>query len=86
LSILLYPFSNYLAPGGDLTTLKTKSVEVQNVSTEMTSGYILGKGVATLVNEKLSPERYQAEFDGIKLTSRVYFYRLLRVNLRRIRG
>ena len=37
---------------------------------------ILGKEVAILVNEKLSPGKYKVEFDGSNLTSGVYFYRL----------
>ena len=37
---------------------------------------ILGKEVATLVNEKQSPGTYQVEFDGSGLSSGVYFYRL----------
>jgi photosystem II stability/assembly factor-like uncharacterized protein len=37
---------------------------------------ILGKEVATLVNEKLTPGTYEANFNGSNLTSGVYFYRL----------
>jgi len=37
---------------------------------------VLGQEVATLVNEKRETGRYEAEFDGSKLTSGVYFYRL----------
>ena len=37
---------------------------------------LLGKVVATLVDEKLSPGKYKVEFDGSGLTSGVYFYRL----------
>ena len=37
---------------------------------------ILGKEVITLVNEKLSPGKYEVEFDGSGLPSGVYFYRL----------
>jgi hypothetical protein len=37
---------------------------------------ILGREVATLVNEKQKPGNYEVEFDGSKLTSGVYFYRL----------
>lgn len=37
---------------------------------------ILGKEVATLVNEKLQPGTYETTFDGSNLTSGIYFYRL----------
>jgi len=37
---------------------------------------ILGKEVATLVNESLQPGTYETTFDAGKLTSGVYFYRL----------
>jgi|WetSurMetagenome_2_1015567.scaffolds.fasta_scaffold20022_3 photosystem II stability/assembly factor-like uncharacterized protein len=37
---------------------------------------MLGKEVATLVNEKLAPGTYEANFDGSNLTSGIYFYRL----------
>ncbi|HJY63727.1 MAG TPA: YCF48-related protein [Ignavibacteria bacterium] len=36
----------------------------------------LGREAATLVNEKLKPGIYEAEFDGSNLSSGVYFYRL----------
>ena len=37
---------------------------------------ILGKEVETLVNEKQSPGVYEVTFDGSKLPSGIYFYRL----------
>ncbi|MBS1553025.1 MAG: choice-of-anchor D domain-containing protein [Bacteroidetes bacterium] len=37
---------------------------------------VLGKEVAVLVNEKLSPGIYKAEFDGSSLSSGIYFYKL----------
>ncbi len=37
---------------------------------------ILGREVATLVNEELSPGRYRATLDGTSLSSGTYFYRL----------
>ncbi|MFA5405299.1 MAG: T9SS type A sorting domain-containing protein [Ignavibacteria bacterium] len=48
--------------GGDLITLKIYD--------------ILGKEVATPVNEKLQPGEYEVTFDGSGLTSGIYFYRL----------
>jgi uncharacterized repeat protein (TIGR01451 family) len=37
---------------------------------------VLGRDVATLVNEELKPGRYEVVFDGSNLASGVYFYRL----------
>lgn len=37
---------------------------------------VLGREVATLVNEEQKPGTYQVEFDGRKLSSGVYFYKL----------
>jgi hypothetical protein len=37
---------------------------------------ILGKEVTTLVNEKQSPGVYEVAFDGSKIPSGVYFYKL----------
>lgn len=37
---------------------------------------ILGKEVATLVNENLQPGTYEVSFNGSNLTSGVYFYKL----------
>jgi uncharacterized delta-60 repeat protein len=49
-------------PGGGFITLKVYDV--------------FGKEVSTLVNEKLSPGTYKVEFDGRRLSSGVYFYKL----------
>ena len=37
---------------------------------------MLGKEVATLVNENLSPGKYTVKFNGSNLSSGVYFYRM----------
>ncbi len=37
---------------------------------------LLGREISTLVNEKLSPGTYEADFDGSNFSSGVYFYRL----------
>ncbi|MDX1700338.1 MAG: T9SS type A sorting domain-containing protein, partial [Melioribacteraceae bacterium] len=37
---------------------------------------ILGREIATLVNEKQNPGNYEVTFDGNGITSGVYFYRL----------
>lgn len=38
---------------------------------------ILGREVATLVNEQLKPGTYEVEWDGSNFTSGIYFYRLV---------
>jgi hypothetical protein len=38
---------------------------------------IPGKEIATRVNEKLQPGTYEAEFDGSRLSSGIYFYTLI---------
>jgi hypothetical protein len=37
---------------------------------------ITGREVATLVNEQLSPGTYKVKFDGLNLSSGVYFYKV----------
>ena len=37
---------------------------------------VLGKEIATLVNEEKPPGEYEVEFDGKELASGIYFYRL----------
>lgn len=38
---------------------------------------MLGKEVATLVNQQLTPGSYNIDFNGTKLSSGVYFYKLI---------
>ncbi len=38
---------------------------------------ILGKEVATLVNEIMQPGRYEVKFDGSNLSSGIYFYKII---------
>ncbi|MFZ4591485.1 MAG: T9SS type A sorting domain-containing protein, partial [Ignavibacteria bacterium] len=40
---------------------------------------ITGREIETLVNETLQPGSYEVTFDGSKLTSGVYFYKLVTV-------
>ena len=41
---------------------------------------LLGRKVATLVNENKSPGTYEVQFDGTRLSSGIYFYRLISGN------
>lgn len=38
---------------------------------------VVGREVATLVNEQLQPGTYEVEWDGSKYSSGVYFYKLV---------
>ncbi|MBK8552309.1 MAG: T9SS type A sorting domain-containing protein [Ignavibacteria bacterium] len=65
---------NYPNPFNPVTNLEFGISDLGFVSLKVYD--LLGKEVATLVNEKLSPGNYKVEFDGSGLTSGVYFYRL----------
>ncbi|MBK8552470.1 MAG: T9SS type A sorting domain-containing protein [Ignavibacteria bacterium] len=65
---------NYPNPFNPVTNLEFGISDLGFVSLKVYD--ILGKEVVTLVNEKLSPGKYQVEFDGSGLPSGVYFYRL----------
>ena len=45
----------------------------------------LGEEVTILVNEKLSPGTYEAEFNGVNLPSGIYFYRLETAGFSRVK-
>ncbi len=70
------PFS---AKGGPATTISyaIPSVETRHALSVQLAVYdILGRKVATLVNEKQAPGKYYVKFDASKLSSGVYFYTL----------
>jgi hypothetical protein len=46
---------------------------------------ILGKEIATLVNDKLSAGTYEVKFDGSNLPSGIYFYKLETENFKEIK-
>ena len=48
----------------------------ENVNVILKVYDILGREVATLVNQKQKPGNYQIEFDGKDLTTGIYFYRI----------
>jgi len=65
---------NYPNPFNPVTNLEFGISDLGFVSLKVYD--ILGKEVATLVNEKLSPGKYKVEFDGSALPSGIYFYRI----------
>lgn len=73
-------YQNYPNPFNPVTTLE---FGISNLLASRSGGFvslkiydILGKEIAALVNERLSPGKYKVEFDGSGLASGVYFYRL----------
>ena len=67
-------YQNYPNPFNPTTKLEFGISNLRFVSLKVYN--VLGNEVATLVNEKKSPGRYVAEFDGRNLPSGVYFYNL----------
>jgi hypothetical protein len=74
---------NYPNPFNPTTTIQF-SIPVETtrrvVFTTLNIYDILGKKVATLVNEEKSPGNYEVSFDASRLPSGVYFYRLTTPN------
>jgi hypothetical protein len=67
---------NYPNPFNPSTKIKF-DISTKTVGQTFLSFYdILGKEVATIVNEKLNPGTYEVTFDGSNLPGGIYFYRL----------
>lgn len=73
---------NYPNPFNPTTSIKYSVSSIQNVKLIVCD--ILGKEVATLVNEKLQPGTYEVTFDGSRLASGIYFYTLLIENVTKL--
>ena len=76
-------YQNYPNPFNPATKIKFEIPSSENGKWKMKNGLVtlvvydaLGKEVATLVNEKLQPGEYETSFDGSKLSSGIYFYKL----------
>ncbi len=65
---------NYPNPFNPTTNIRFEIVTGGKVSLKVYD--VIGNEVATLANEYLAPGTYNAEFDGSKLASGVYIYRL----------
>ncbi len=63
---------NYPNPFNPTTTIKYAIAKEANVTLKVYD--VLGKEVATLVNEVKQPGNYEVEFDASKLTTGIYFY------------
>ncbi|MCX6165047.1 MAG: T9SS type A sorting domain-containing protein [Ignavibacteriae bacterium] len=68
-------FQNYPNPFNPSTSIKYQVESIRHIKLVVYD--ILGKEIATLVNEKQSPGTYEVTFDGSKLTSGIYFYRFV---------
>lgn len=66
--------NNYPNPFNPSTTINYEIAANSFVTLKVYD--VLGRGVATLVNETESPGQYSVKFDGSKFASGVYFYRL----------
>jgi len=67
-------FQNYPNPFNPATTITYQIPEITNVSLKVYD--VLGREVATLVNEEKLTGNYEVEFNAIKLTSGIYFYQI----------
>jgi hypothetical protein len=71
---------NYPSPFNPVTKIKfdikKSEVSSQNSVVKLKVFDILGKEIATLVNEQLQPGTYEVTFDGSNLPSGIYFYQL----------
>jgi hypothetical protein len=74
-------YQNYPNPFNPTTTIKYSIPASLNPSkggafVSLKIYDILGRETATLVNEEKAPGNYEAKFNGSKLTSGIYFYRM----------
>ncbi len=65
---------NYPNPFNPTTNIGFRIAEFGFVSIKVYN--VLGKEVATLLNEEKKPGAYKIKFDGSKLSSGIYFYKL----------
>ncbi|MCL4548190.1 MAG: T9SS type A sorting domain-containing protein [Bacteroidetes bacterium] len=69
-----YLSQNYPNPFNPTTTIKFSIPNSQFATLKVYD--MLGREVATLVNEEKAPGNYEVKFDGSNLSSGVYFYRM----------
>ena len=67
-------YQNYPNPFNPATRIQYSVAGSQKVMLKVYD--VLGREVATLVNEQKSPGTYEVNFDGSKLASGIYYYRL----------
>jgi len=67
-------YQNYPNPFNPTTRIKYEILKSENVKVEIYD--LLGHRIETLADKKLRPGVYEVQFDGSKLSSGVYFYKL----------
>jgi hypothetical protein len=67
-------FQNYPNPFNPVTITRFEIPKAEHVS--LTVYDVMGRRVETLINANLSPGYYEVPFDGSKLASGIYFFRL----------
>jgi len=82
-------YQNYPNPFNPSTTIKYSIAQnnkgIGSDITKLIIYNVLGKKLVTLVNKRQSPGNYSVSFDGSKLSSGVYFYKLTSGNFSRIK-
>jgi hypothetical protein len=71
---------NYPNPFNPQTKIKfdiPANVKGQTTNVKLVIYDLLGREVATLVNEELKPGSYEADWDGSNFSSGVYFYKII---------
>lgn len=69
-------YQNYPNPFNPLTKIKFDVPQGNESNVNLTISDISGKIIATLVNEQLSSGTYEVTFDGSKVSSGIYFYKI----------
>ncbi len=71
-------YQNYPNPFKPGTTIRFSIPEYaeKGIITKLKVYDVLGREVATLVNEPIAPEIYEVKFDASSLSGGVYFYKL----------
>lgn len=69
-------YQNYPNPFNPLTKIKFDVPQSNEKNVKLTVSDISGRTIATLVDEKLNSGTYELTFDGSKVSSGVYFYKL----------
>jgi len=69
-------FQNYPNPFNPTTKIGFGVSGLGSMGVRLVVCDLLGREVAVLLDEHKAPGRYQVEFDGAKLSSGVYIYRL----------
>lgn len=76
-------YQNYPNPFNPITTIR---FEIPKAGLTKLNIYdVTGREVSLLVNTKLQPGKYEAEFSGVNLPSGVYFYKLVSGNYSEVR-